>query len=289
MVRLVDKMGVSCEFLGNGCPESMRIEILDAHERQCGFRMVACVHETNGCLEEMLRQDRDDHVESCGYAKTNCPRCKDSLLRKDYDEHLAQLLCIQALMVRMAEQAAEHDRKLAEQAAEHDRQLAEQAADHKALQKDHEDLKKDQKKQHKALKEDIAVLKADHAVMKADHAAPEQIQIPKGAVLTVVGAGDDSVNGYYKVNGESRGKPRYLKVSGFHGVACIVINTLPHAGWNQINSDGVEADPNREICKHCLCVVVRCDALKYRVMHCVACGLLRACAHKACLCGGMQP
>jgi len=38
---------------------------------------------------------------------------------------------------------------------------------------------------------------------------------PHGAVLRAVGAGEDSVNGYYKANGEYRGKPRYIKVRGF--------------------------------------------------------------------------
>ena len=42
----------------------------------------------------------------------------------------------------------------------------------------------------------------------------------EGVVLQVVGAGEDRVNGYYKINGLVNGKPRYLKVHVLTGLAC---------------------------------------------------------------------
>jgi len=49
--------------------------------------------------------------------------------------------------------------------------------------------------------EDCSINTADTR-MKSDY----------GAVLKVLGAGEESVNGFYKANGEANGKPRYLKV-----------------------------------------------------------------------------
>jgi len=49
---------------------------------------------------------------------------------------------------------------------------------------------------------------------------------PPGAILQVVGAGTNEVNGYYKANGKHNDKPQYRKVGAFTGVGCTWLGTI---------------------------------------------------------------
>lgn len=52
--------------------------------------------------------------------------------------------------------------------------------------------------------------------------------VPPGSVLLVSGAGTDYVNGYYKQDGESSGKPQFKKACLFILDGISMLTTFPH-------------------------------------------------------------
>jgi len=64
----------------------------------------------------------------------------------------------------------------------------------------------------KAMRDARAERERQHQEKAAKQPNPARSVTPKGAVLQVVGAGEDSVNGFYKANGVFHDKPQYLKV-----------------------------------------------------------------------------
>lgn len=93
--KMVDKQVIKCRFRDNGCEETMRIEIVAAHERQCGFRMVGCANA--GCSEQMLANNLEAHAVTCGFAAVGCPRCGADLMRRDLQRHMDDADCFQVL------------------------------------------------------------------------------------------------------------------------------------------------------------------------------------------------
>jgi len=192
MRKMVDKLVVSCECKGHGCPATKTIETIEAHERRCEFRMLVCKHEDNGCPERMLRQDYDDHAADCSYAKVKCSRCNHQMLLKDRDEHLAELQCFQVLLNDLAELRWDCDHNLAEQKRVHDELMTEQKQEHEVMKAAHKVLKHEHDALHhehdkwqkfavslqdwitvrvSEQKEEHEVLKAAHEVLKSEHDA----------------------------------------------------------------------------------------------------------------------
>jgi len=217
--RLIDKHLVHCDFTAHGCAEALTIETIEAHERACGFRLVSCAHAGHGCLEVMCRHDMEVHETGCGFAGTSCRRCGHELLRKDHDAHHDSIACVQVLadgmrglqqehlqqMQQMQQRLREQEQRLREQEQQTQQRLREQ-------EQQMQEIQERLREQEQQMQEMRDAVQPQGVELVGQAIVPDLASHPRGAVLQVVGAGEDSVNGLYKADGDCNGKPKYKKV-----------------------------------------------------------------------------
>ncbi|KAN0025986.1 hypothetical protein ACTFIV_006966 [Dictyostelium citrinum] len=77
---------VHCE---NGCPNILKVELLEHHLKECQYQFIKCPNNSNKCKYIIRKNQIEHHNQSvCEYSMIQCEKCSESIERNTFKKHM---------------------------------------------------------------------------------------------------------------------------------------------------------------------------------------------------------
>ncbi|XP_046841386.1 uncharacterized protein LOC124435472 isoform X2 [Xenia sp. Carnegie-2017] len=86
VTEMLEDHDIRCTNVNRGCPEIMKLQFLERHEKNCGYSPTPCRNE--GCNEVLNKNEIEEHErERCEFRLIDCEECKMFLVFKYRGSH----------------------------------------------------------------------------------------------------------------------------------------------------------------------------------------------------------